>query len=123
MFAYRHNNSGFNNVLWTIQACPDAMWICQVLDTPPLLDGSNPWNKDLKFVGIAVKYVDVKYVDKSEYLDSMIVFQNTVEDFQLQNEWVFTHTHKQVHRRLHHVAQRKMTRGFHTQLKQPDKRR
>ena len=95
------------------------MWISGVYHTAPLLNGLAPWNKDLKWVGIAVDFVE-----NSESLDLMIVFENKIENsqHQLQNEWVSGHKQQQVHRRLHHMTQRRM-KHVHTQLKQPDKRR
>ena len=123
MHAYAYiRNSIYNNVRWTIAGKPLPMWISGVYHTAPLLNGLAPWNKDLRWVGIAVDFVDS--VENSESLDSMIVFENKIENSQhhLQNEWVFGHKQEQVNRRLHHITRRGM-KHVHTQLKQPDKRR
>lgn len=105
--------SEFNNVQWTIEGEQYPMWIFGVFDTDPLLDGSAPWRKDLMWVGIAVNFVK-----SSESSDSEIEYSQ----HQLQNEWVSGHKQQQVHRRLHHITQRRMNHVY-TQLKQPNKRR
>jgi len=89
------------------------MWIVGVYYTAPLLDGLAPWNNDLKWVGIALDFVK-----NSESSDSEIEYSQ----HQLQNEWVSGHKQQQVHRRLHHITQRRMNHVY-TQLKQPNKRR
>ena len=121
MHAYVNTKySESNNVQWNIKG-KHPMWIVGVYDTAPLLNRLAPWNEDLKWVGIAVDFVDS---DNSKSLDWMIVYENKTEDsqHQLQNEWVSGHKQQQVHRRLHHMTQRRM-KHVHTQLKQPDKRR
>ena len=112
-------NPRSNNVQWTIAGKQQPMWVRCVDRTAPLLNGSAPWNKDMRWVGIAENFVS-----RMESLDCMIVFQDNFEDsqHQLQNESVVGRKQEESSRQHFKQEQIRLKHFHHTlQLKQPDK--
>lgn len=118
MYAFKDiKNSCSNNVQWTIEGYMYPIWIRFVDRTSPLPNGLAPWNKNMKCVGIAKKFVS-----RMESLDSKIEFNYNFKNSQLQNKVVLRHKQEKLSRQ-HFKKEQFRLKHFHNTLplKQPYK--